>query len=197
MCSVEPSRELVVRWRNGEQDAAEELLRRYWECLVRQLEPKIGPRFRAKFDAEDIALSAIHSFLHRTGDGQYEVDHTGGLWQLLKRIAESKLQHWIEHHTAKKRSVLREADLDSAASLERACFENASETATELMAHLDDILKCFDPLEQKMIRLAIDGCSVSEIMRQIDRKRSAVDSVLKRFRQRVQRRLKEQDPPED
>lgn len=190
MCSVEPSRELVVRWRSGEQQAAEDLLGRYWQPLVRQLQPKIGIRFRAKFDAEDVALSAFNSFLHRTAAGQYQVDHTGGLWQLLKRIAERKLQHRIEHHSAQKRSVFCETALESAAGLD-AALDPVPETTALLAAEFDDLAACFQPREQEMIRLRLEGGSLSAIAVQVKRGRGAVDSVLKRFRQRVESRLLE------
>jgi RNA polymerase sigma-70 factor (ECF subfamily) len=189
MCSVEPSRELVSRWRVGDQHAASELFERYWQRLVREIHPRISHRFRSKFDAEDVAQSAFGSFLHRTADGQYQIEHTGGLWQLLRRIAETKLQHRIEHHTAQKRSVLREASPDSAAGFHPACVDPAAD-ATELLADFEDLLSCFSPLEREMIRLWLEGNSVSVVGTQLGRKRGSVDSVLKRFRQRAAVRFK-------
>jgi DNA-directed RNA polymerase specialized sigma24 family protein len=53
-----PSTELVERWTQGDQAAADELYRRYVGRLTALARGRMSARLARRLDAEDIALSA-------------------------------------------------------------------------------------------------------------------------------------------
>src|SRR5258708_6666093 len=107
----EPSVELLAKYREGDEQAATELFRRYLSRLTVLARARIAPKIARRFDAEDVVLSAYRSFFVRARNGQFSLAHSGDLWRLLVGIVLKKLYHHAAPHPADKRSIDREEPL--------------------------------------------------------------------------------------
>src|SRR5437879_3375640 len=103
-----PSAELMARWRQGDQEAAEELFRRYAERLLALARSRLSARLARHVDPEDVVQSAFRSFFTGARADRFALRRSGDLWRLLVAITLHKLQHQVERHTAGKRTAVRE-----------------------------------------------------------------------------------------
>jgi DNA-directed RNA polymerase specialized sigma24 family protein len=109
----------VTRWidalRRGDEEAARQLWRRYFEALVRLARPRIRAQARGAADEEDVALSAFDSFYAGMARGRYpDVADRDDLWRLLVTIAARKASDHNRWESRQKRGgghVLRESAL--------------------------------------------------------------------------------------
>jgi DNA-directed RNA polymerase specialized sigma24 family protein len=106
MADPEAAKDLVQRWRAGDEAAAGELHRRYAQRLWRLADRHMGQLLSRRVDPDDIVQSALGSFFRRTAQGEYSISHSGALWQLLVRITVNKARQQGERHRAAKRDVV-------------------------------------------------------------------------------------------
>src|SRR4051794_20016718 len=104
----EPSVVLLEKYRQGDDQAATELFRRYVTRLTVLARARMAPKIARRFDPEDVVLSAYRTFFVRARNGQFTLSRSGDLWRLLVGIMLKKLYHQTAQHTAAKRSVDRE-----------------------------------------------------------------------------------------
>src|SRR6476469_3927983 len=86
--------DFIRRIRQGDERAAEELIRRYEPEIrleIRTLLRLRDPRLRRVFDSMDICQSVLASFFVRAAAGQYELDRPEQLVRLLVAIARTKV----------------------------------------------------------------------------------------------------------
>jgi hypothetical protein len=126
---------LLERWRAGDQAAAEELHRRYAQRLCALAEREIGRRLSRRVGADDVVQSVFRTFFRRTAAGEFVIDHSGNLWQLLARITLNKVRRQGEHYRAGKRNVASE---DSAADLPACSYPFAHDPGPDEAAMLAD-----------------------------------------------------------
>jgi RNA polymerase sigma-70 factor (ECF subfamily) len=106
----DPLRELVVRLRAGDPEAAAQLVRNYEPVIrsrVRVWLRMQDERLRRVFDSMDICQSVLASFFVRAAAGQYELDQPEQLIALLLQMARHKLAHQVRKQTAQRRDVRR------------------------------------------------------------------------------------------
>jgi DNA-directed RNA polymerase specialized sigma24 family protein len=108
--------------RVGDQDAANQLWRRYFESLVLLACSKLRSRARSAADEEDVALSAFESFYGGMAGGHFpDLADRDGLWRLLVTIAARKAVNQDRWETRRKRGggrVIHESDLAGSADPE-------------------------------------------------------------------------------
>ncbi len=76
----------------------------YFEALVRLADARIGRRHGRVADGEDIAISAMGSFLNRYGDdSQIRLQEADSLWALIAKIAHRKALNHIRQNNRIKR----------------------------------------------------------------------------------------------
>jgi DNA-directed RNA polymerase specialized sigma24 family protein len=85
----------VTRWldevRCGDEEAARQLWRRYFEALVRLARPRLRAQSRGAADEEDVVLSAFDSFYAGMARGRYpDLADREDLWRLLVTITARK-----------------------------------------------------------------------------------------------------------
>jgi DNA-directed RNA polymerase specialized sigma24 family protein len=85
----------VTRWidalRCGDEEAAQQLWRRYFESLVRLARPRLRSQARVVADEEDVVLSAFDSFYAGMARGRYpDLADRDDLWRLLVTITARK-----------------------------------------------------------------------------------------------------------
>jgi RNA polymerase sigma-70 factor (ECF subfamily) len=106
--------EFIRRIRQGDERAAEELVRRY-EAEIR-LEVRAwlrlrNPALRRVFDSMDICQSVLASFFARAAVGDFDLDEPPQLIRLLVGMARNKVAEQARHHQRQRRDVRRVGDL--------------------------------------------------------------------------------------
>jgi DNA-directed RNA polymerase specialized sigma24 family protein len=77
--------------RTGDQEAARQLWRRYFEALVRLARSKLQAKAKGAADEEDVALSAFDSFYDGMAQGRFpDLADRDDLWALLVTLADCK-----------------------------------------------------------------------------------------------------------
>jgi RNA polymerase sigma-70 factor (ECF subfamily) len=106
-----PFAELVRRVRQGDERAAEELVRAY-EMPIRVLVRSrlTDPALKRQFDSVDVCQSVLASFFVRVAAGQYDLESPQQLVGLLVRMAQNKLRTRVRFHYQECRDVHRQGD---------------------------------------------------------------------------------------
>src|SRR5271156_4863230 len=81
---------LMACWREGDQQAAADLFRRYASRLIALVRSRLSSKLPCRIDPEDVVLSAYRSFFGDAREGHFEIRHGGNLWQLLVTITLHK-----------------------------------------------------------------------------------------------------------
>jgi RNA polymerase sigma factor (sigma-70 family) len=191
-----PSAELIVRWRNGDQDAAELLFRRYVQRLLALARSRMSSWLARCVDAEDVVQSAYRTFFNGVLPGRYTVRRNGDLWRLLAAITIHKVQHQVERHTAGKRSKVRERHFGSDSSLfelqgQMMAREPTPEQAAALTDTLEEVFRGLEPLERRMVELRLQGSGLDEIAADVSRSERTVRRVLERVKDRLRQQYPE------
>ncbi len=105
--------EIVDRYRAGDENAAEELFRRYVFRLTLLARSRLSSKLAARTDASDIVLSAYRSFFVGAREGRFTLRRSGDLWRLLVSITLHKLHRQVRKHTAEMRSTAVEKSLSA------------------------------------------------------------------------------------
>jgi DNA-directed RNA polymerase specialized sigma24 family protein len=105
----------IAAVRAGDQEAASQLWRRYFESLVRLARSKLQSKARRAADEEDVALCAFDSFYGGMARGRFpDIADRHDLWRLLVTIAARKASDQNRWESQQKRGggrVVRESDL--------------------------------------------------------------------------------------
>jgi RNA polymerase sigma factor (sigma-70 family) len=84
--------EFIQRIRTGDDQAAEELVRRYEPLIRREVRQRIlDKRLNRAFDSMDVCQSVLASFFVRAATGEYDLDEPQQLIRLLVTMARNKL----------------------------------------------------------------------------------------------------------
>src|SRR5258708_974551 len=188
------SADLLMRWREGDQQAAGDLLRRYVERLIALARSRLSGRLARHVDPEDVVQSAYRSFFIGARDGRYALQRSGDLWRLLVAITMHKLQHQVERHTAVKRAVGREFHFEDDSSLfgleaSALAREPAPAEAAALADTLEHMLRGLEPVKRHMIELRLQGYSLDEIAAKVRRSERTVRRVLEQVKVWLQQEL--------
>jgi RNA polymerase sigma-70 factor (ECF subfamily) len=182
---------LVARWRDGDQLAANELFRRYAEQLIALARSRLSGKFSQRVDPEDVVQSAYRSFFHGTRDGRYDIQRGGDLWQLLVVITLHKLQHQVRRNLAGKRSVNREQPLAGengllAIQTHVQSHEPSPVEALALADELEQLMRKLEPLHRRMLELRLQGYNVDEIATETQRCPGTVRRILDRVKRQLE-----------
>ena len=107
--------EFVRRVREGDEHAAEELVRRYEPEIRLEVRGWLrlrNPSLRRVFDSMDICQSVLASFFTRAAVGEFDLDEPSQLIRLLVGMARKKVAEQARHHHRKRRDVRRVGDGD-------------------------------------------------------------------------------------
>jgi RNA polymerase sigma-70 factor (ECF subfamily) len=99
-------RQLIQRVRDGDGDAAAELLRQYETELRRLVRVRLSdPRMRRTLDSMDICQSVLAQFFVRAAAGQFELNEPRDVMKLLAVMAKNKVIEKARHLHAGVRDV--------------------------------------------------------------------------------------------
>lgn len=146
--------QLLGRYREGDQDAAEELFHRYVDRLIGLARNRISSGLARRVDAEDVVQSVYRSFFVHAQEDKYVIERAGDLWRLLAAITVNKVRKKARFHGQQKRAMNREKRLQSGAG--------ASAEDVELFADgpaTPDAVAVVDELEAVMSESIARCCS--------------------------------------
>jgi RNA polymerase sigma-70 factor (ECF subfamily) len=186
----ERSVELMARWRQGDQEAASGLFRRYADRLIALARRRLPARLAQRVDAEDVVQSVYRSFFEAAREGRFELQRGGDLWRLLVAITLHKLHHQIRRCTAGRRSIDRELSLEDCEEREglpsQALAQGPSPVEALAVAEVvEQIMSQLAPLERRMFELRLQGYDLYEIAALTDRCQRTVRRVLDRVKQQL------------
>jgi RNA polymerase sigma-70 factor (ECF subfamily) len=140
--------ELIQRVRDRDQDAAQELVRRYESAIRRVVRIRLrDANLRRLLDSTDVCQSVLASFFIRTALGQYEIDSPAELLNLLTAIARNKLNNQANRLKAQRRDIRRDsAGEDTTPQV----ADDASDPSEQVSAKelLDKVRNRLDPAER-------------------------------------------------
>jgi RNA polymerase sigma factor (sigma-70 family) len=194
--SEDQSAELMTRWRDGDQRAADELVERYTDRLLALARSRLHARLTRHIDPEDVLQSAYRSFFVGTRDGRYVLQRSGDLWRLLVAITLHKLHHRVERHMAGKRAVALESpceEADPLGGLETLALarEPSPVEAAALADELELVLRGLEPRQRRVVEMRLQGYSLDEIAGAAQRSERTVRRTLERVKEHLEQRCHE------
>src|SRR5438874_13774261 len=99
---------LINLWRQGDEDAARQIVERYIDRLLLLARRRISQRLASRIDAEDIVQSVFRTFFHRAKQGQFHLAEPDDVCKLLARITAHKTFRQIAFHRRAKRDAAQE-----------------------------------------------------------------------------------------
>jgi DNA-directed RNA polymerase specialized sigma24 family protein len=105
--------ELMGRVRAGDEQAAEDVVRRYEAAIRLEVRMRLGdPRLRRVFDSMDICQSVLASFFLRAAAGQYDLNEPSQLLKLLVAMTRNKVAFQARKQRARRRDHRRQEAFD-------------------------------------------------------------------------------------
>ena len=185
----------VNRWlkrlEDGDELAAERLWNSYFERLVHLAHNRLQLRHRKVDDAEDVALSAFHSFCRGVKQKRYPaLSDRHGLWRLLVSITIHKLLHVVRNQDRLKRGggftelAGFDSSSDSFAAINQVVSREPSpEFAAEVAEQYERLMNLLnDPELVQYATWKMEGYSNEEIAAEVNRSTRTVERKLNLIR---------------
>jgi RNA polymerase sigma factor (sigma-70 family) len=182
-------RQLIQRVRERDQEAAQELVRRYENAIRRVVRIHLrDARLRRVLDSADICQSVLASFFVRTALGQYEVESPEQLLNLLTAITRNKLTNQANRLRAQRRDIRREVAIgeQTASVLDQASDPSKQASAREI---LEKVLDGLEGSERYLAEQRSLGRSWPELAVELGGTDVALRKKLTRALQRVMAKL--------
>jgi RNA polymerase sigma-70 factor (ECF subfamily) len=181
--SLSPSDGSLIRYiRNGDQEAAHLLYRRYADRIRRLIRTRWSTHFASRFDPDDVVQSVFRLVYLRISTQKYDVPAHGDLWRLLMVLALNKMRDQIRFHKAARRSVYQTAngsDPDHTAGW----MDEAAET--QLRLTVDEYLLNLPEADRQVVAWRMLGHPIDEIAAQSGRAVRTVERVLRQSRDQL------------
>jgi RNA polymerase sigma-70 factor (ECF subfamily) len=155
---IDPSEysDFIRRVREGDDRAAEELVRRYEPEIRLEIRGWLrlrDPRLRRVFDSTDICQSVLANFFVRAAIGEFDLDEPTQLIRLLVGMARNKLSEEVRHHHRQRRDVRRAGPVaPDGAPIEVAA--KSAETPSQVVSHRELLEAARDRLSPEERQLA-------------------------------------------
>lgn len=187
---------LIARWRQGDSDAADILLRRYTDRLIRLARSRLPKALSGRIDPEDVVQSVYRSFCAEAPTDRYVLERSGDLWRLLAAITIHKVMSQVEHHGAAKRAVSKEQteaapDVSSDAFMEAVARDPSPSEAAAVTDELQLVLNDLSPTNRTMVELRLQGHTFEHIAQATERSERMVRRVLEQVKDRLLLRRQE------
>jgi DNA-directed RNA polymerase specialized sigma24 family protein len=189
----------IDQLRAGDRAAAQHLWQGYFHRLVDLARKKLRRAPRGMADEEDVALSALDSFIRGAEQGRFPQLHDrDDLWHLLLVITERKAIDLVNHERCEKRgggNVRHEGSLAGDSSVTAAFDHVASpEPTPELAAQFADecrrLLRALEDETLQAVAIAkMEGWTNKEIAQRIKRSVPTVERKLNIIRTNWEREM--------
>lgn len=185
-----PEESDLAALRAGGDILGAEVLTRFSSRLAGLVRSKLGWRLRRKLDPEDVVQSVFKSFVRLQQEKDLSFENWESLWGLLALITVRKCGHKIEHFMAACRRVSAEHSIAPGTGPvddeSRRCIEALSREPdpvhTAIVAEtLAGLLDGLDDRDRRIVTLALEGATSTEISEEVQRSERTVQRVLKRI----------------
>jgi len=188
MTEAETFRDLISRVRQGDDQAAAELVRRYEPTIRMAIRVRLDHSdLRRLLDSMDVCQSVLANFFVRAASGQFELGTPGQLVKLLVTMARNKLINHAHHQQAARRDYRRRANVQTADLADAGPSPSRVVAFREL---LESVRTRLSPEERRLAELRGDGRSWAEIAGEVGGHPDALRFQLTRALDRVARQLK-------
>lgn len=191
MSGAQDVAELVAQLKSGNQDAASEVYQRYAQRLCHQIERRIGQHLQGRLEAGDVLQSAFRTFFRRAANGEFQIDYTSDLWNLLLTITLNKVRGQAEYHCARKRDPRLEMRIGLHICPDDIGGEPSEAEALALDDELESLLGKLESAEAEIVRLRLEGYTGAEIAARVNCSRVTVWRKLDRVYFLLRSRLEE------
>jgi RNA polymerase sigma factor (sigma-70 family) len=189
--------QLIEKIKRGDEEAAHALWDRYFPQLVCLARQKLAGRDTRMADEEDVALSALDSFIRAAADERFpDLRDRIGLWRLLSVMTFRKAVDRIRHEQRQKRRVQGESailDNDSQDGPHPIDAIPGPDPTPDLAATLaEDCRRLLDLLEPKLREIAVsklEGCTNREIALRVGYSVPTIERRLHLIRKEWRREL--------
>ncbi len=182
--------DFIRRIRAGDEQAAEEMVRRYEPLIRREIRLQLEDgRLSRLFDSLDICQSVLKSFFFRTAAGQYDLDTPEQLQRLLVTMAKNKLASAARSQHRQRRD-LRRVTADGEKALEGVAAKVP--TPSQVLAGKELLKRCREALseeERQLADLRGEGLAWGDIASRLGGTAQARRMQLARAVERVAREL--------
>jgi RNA polymerase sigma factor (sigma-70 family) len=185
------SAELLQRYRDGDQRAAERLFFRYVGRLTLLARSRLSPTLAARTDPEDIVLSAYRSFFVGARDGRFTLSRSGDLWRLLFAITLHKLYRQARKQRAERRALAASEYEAAATSQPDFSREPSPDEAIALADEMEALLSKLDPFARRVLELRLQDRSLAEISQSLGRCERTIRRTLAAIRQHLSERCEQ------
>lgn len=179
----------IAKLKDGDERAANVIWAECFERLVSHARGKMEHLPRRAVDEEDVALSALHSFVRRAkGDQFQQLLDRNDLWRLLFTITTRKANDVQRKHFADKRgggqvrgeSAFQRAGDDGRNGLENVFSKQPSAVFATSMSEMVDALieQLDDEKSQQILLMKLEGYTTQEIA---DACKTTTRTVERRF----------------
>lgn len=173
---------LLHLYRQGKQEAASELYRRYSQRLRALAHAQLSANLGTRVEVDDIVQSVFGSFFRGVHGALYDVPAGEVLWKLLLVIALHKIRNHGTYHQADKRDVRRTVSTDDTIA---AAHSDDGAAQAFLQMVVEDALSRLSPNHRQMVELRMEGFSVEEIAGKTERARRTVERTLQQARAKL------------
>jgi RNA polymerase sigma-70 factor (ECF subfamily) len=167
----------------GDDRAARAVFDRYSDRLVRLAGRHLSPRLAGRVDPEDVVQSVFRTFFRRGTDGEFHLDGSAQLWQLLVKITVLKARAKARYHTADRRDA--GAERAPAAGFDPAAPEPGPEEAAILVDQIDALLRGLPPVYARVLGLRLQGRTVTDAADELNLSRQTVHRALNLLQDRL------------
>jgi RNA polymerase sigma-70 factor (ECF subfamily) len=183
-------RRLIQRVRDGDAQAAAELLRQYEAELRRLVRVRLSdPRLRRTLDSMDICQSVLAQFFVRAAAGQFELNDPHDLMKLLVVMAKNKVLEKVRYLHARVRDVRREDAAGGEALRDAASAEGPPGEALANRELLDEVRRRLTPEERHLAEQRSQGRPWAELAAELGKTADALRKQHDRGIDRVVREL--------
>lgn len=181
----------IQDFKRGDETAAAVIWENYFPRIVRAARKRLDSLPRADRDEEDVAMSAMKSFMIRAREDKFEtLNDSDELRKLLMTILVRKVMARQEYLFAQKRPDLRVSQQspkdsdDNSSSIEIVLGQVPSEeVVTDFVDELERRLEELpDDDHREVVRLKLDGHTNKEIAEKFDTYEVRVERQLRKIR---------------
>lgn len=190
--NLDPSVDCVLAdLSRGDDSSFGVLFERYSARLAGLVRQRLGWKLARKIDPDDVVQSVFKRFVALQQKQDVVCENGHALWGLLALMATRKCGHKIEHFTAACRDVRAEeslapgsdsvGDADPRRFVEAISREPDPHEAAAAFEKIRTLLEGLDDRDRAIVRFALEGLSVEDISREVQRSERTVQRVLKRM----------------
>lgn len=168
----------------GDPGAARAVFDRFSARLVRLADQHLSRKLAGRVDGEDVVQSVFRTFFRRGNEGEFRIDGSGQLWQLLVRITILKARAKARHHSAAIRDAGAER-ADLLGGFEPASPEPGPDDAAALVEQVEVLLRDLPTLYGQLLGLRLQGHTVTDAADELGVSRQTVHRALNLLQDRL------------